>query len=709
MARGDKSRSVRKDAPLDAGRQDVVLPQSRRFFTASGNSGGERTARALTNALGIGVEAYAAKLGRDNVKGTAQAVNEAASGGDRDEDNLNKGYNEAFDQVEASNDLALFASELPEMLDKEGWQDLPEDQAQARIDEYFAEQLVGINPDSVYGKIVAEGILKQNAQLLDVHRGYKSEQAQQERRIMVDNELRSDYELDGTIDHAKLMDRLGKLVPGPGGRMTYLESVFDLAEDQGDVSIIDSIPESFPDGTPTGITDPNMEKLFDTARSNAHSVAVARKKAADDKWELDNQTTLAKLHARDFNDAAAADPRVLDRIAAGGELGPNGEPRRYTEDQQFQLYKQFSKAHEGAADQALILRDWVNGDGIGYSQNEVDAAHMGFVNAVRENLPTELEGASEDDINDYITTLSLERSVVNGKLPSVYRDQLKVNLSNPEKFKQASEMYQKLEAQRPGFAETQIGNAQSRKLYAYNRILADVNGSEDKAIELMGSHDAGRNAKFNAEIGKVNKLAVETIVDSMPGYGDYATTSRLQALVNEEVRFYVDAGFEPETAAAYAIEHIQRRTRRAGDHVYPADAGWGNDPQGVYDFQIENEAAHRGIDADRLSIIPTADPKIVRFVDSENALPETKLHEIEQLATDFEAFNSAGEQQRAESYRTSTSAMKKEAEARAFDTRYPPNPWGEPGMRAHMTKLNREAWAAMSPEKKQRLIQDEMK
>ena len=112
MARGDQTRSVRKDAPLDAGRADVVLPQSRRFFTASGSNQGQRTARALTDALGLGVDVYADVLEGRNVKGAARAAQEAAAGGERSETDTNKGYNDAFDQVEASNDLAEFASEL---------------------------------------------------------------------------------------------------------------------------------------------------------------------------------------------------------------------------------------------------------------------------------------------------------------------------------------------------------------------------------------------------------------------------------------------------------------------------------------------------------------------------------------------------------------------------------------------------------------------
>ena len=710
MARGDQQRGVRRDPDLREGRRDVVLQESRRFFTARGSDQGVRQARALQQALGIGVEAYAGVLERRNIKGGAQAVQEAATGEDRDIHNTNKGYNETYDQVEAANDLALFSSELPRMLDAEGWSDLPEDMAQERIDNYFAGQLEGINPDSLYGKIVAEGILKQNAQLLDVHRKFQAEKAQQERRIMVTNEARSDYELDGTIDHEKLMKRLHTLVPGPGGRLTYVEAVIDIAEEYGAPELIESIPEYFPSGDPTGVTDQKFkDAVIDPGLSKARATKLRNDKAAVEKWKLDNQTTLAKMWSADTKMAEQGDARVLPNIAEGGTEGPNGEPRRYTREQQKTLYDKFLDASEKNDDDAILLTDWVNGDAVGYTQNEVDAAHVKYVEAIKANLPVEIEKGGEDAINDYITTLSLERGVVNGKLPSVYRDQLKVNLSNPDKFKQAAEMYSVLEAQRAGFAETQIGDAQSRKLYAYNRYLAETGGNEDNAVELMGTHEAGRNARFNAEIGKTNIKVVADISNSMPGWGDYATTSRLQRLVNDEVRFYVDMGFEPEMAGEYAIEHIQRRTRRAGDHVYAADAGWGNEPQAVYEYTLQNEAEHRGVDVETLDIIPTGDPTRVRFTSVDHPLPETKTYPITIFAEDYERFNSQQEQQRAELYDTSSAEKLAEADKRAFARRFPYESFVEPGERTSLSKMHRERWEAMPADQKKRLVQNELK
>jgi hypothetical protein len=692
------------------GRRDVVIQESRRFFSAHGNDSAVRQARALGDAIGFGTEFLEMHLEKKNVKGAARAAQEAASGGDRRGEDTNKGYNEMFDEIEATNDLAGFARELPEMLEKEGWADLSPADAQKRIDQYYESQLAGINPESTYGKLVATGILKQNKVLLDAHAQVQAEKGQQERRIMIGDATRAEYELTGTLDHEKLMKRLHTMVPGPGGRMAYLESVFDLAEQTGNVDIIDSIPDSFPGGDPTGKTDPNFDHLFNEAKSKAHATAVANQKAADDAWKTKNQTTLANLHAVDTKMAENGDGRVLANIASGGERGPDGTPKRYTEGQQKTLYDKYYDAIEKGEDNRVILRDWMNGDGIGYSQAEVDAAHVEFVGLMQENVPESVQAAGEEAVNDWITAVSLERGVVNGKLPSVYKDQLKVNLSNPEKFVQAAEMYAMLEAKSPGFAETQINSAkQSAKLYAYNRYLADTGGNEQKALELMGNHEAGRNGRYNKEIGEVNKTTMDTLVSLKPALtSDYPTTARLMRLIDEETRFYVDMGFEPEIAGEYAAEHITHRMRRAGDHIYAADAGWGNEPQGVYDFAIENEAAHRGVDADQLQLIPTADPKRVRFVQEGATLPETTTYPIT-FFTDLHAQKSnADRNQREAAYEASSADKIKAAEERAYNRRFPPNPYMEPGQRQTIEKITKERWAEMDPEQKQRLIEDEI-
>jgi len=708
MARGDRQRTVRQKDDFRQGRRDVVLQESRRFFTSQGNTQSIRQAKALTAALNVGVEAYAGSLERKNVKGEARAVQEAAAGGERQETDANKGYNDTFDTIEAENDLASFAAELPQILQEKGWADMGEEDAQGIIDNYYAGQLAGINPDSVYGKTVAAGILEQNKELLKTHRIVEMEKAQQERRIMVFDAVRSEYETTGTIDHVKLMKRLKIMVPGPGGRATYLESVFQLSEEFGAPELIETIPDYFPGGDPTGKTDPNMDDLFQQKLEKAQAVQTANLKAADDAFNLANRNDIARIHALDTKMAENGDARVLPNIEAGTKRGPDNEPAMYSREQANALYDAFLDSTEQNADNDILLDDYINGQAVGESQAGIDAAHVMLVDLLKNNIPDEVSAQGDDAIEAYVLRASLDRGVVNGKLPSTFKQQMNVNLSNPDKFQDAAEMYTIVETIEPGFVETQLNDKQSAKLYAYNRYLVDTKGNAQQAIELMGTHEHGRNSQFNTEIGKVNKDTTLKIVEERVGPIDFATTSRLRALVDQETRFYVDAGFEPEDAGEAAFNHIMARTRRAGDHLYAPDAGWGNKPQLVYDFAIENEAAHRGIPAKRLEIIPTGDPERVRFRDKDFLVPEPKTYPISFFADLQRQKASEYNEQRSLALETSTDEMMVEAEKRAFIRRFPYRTYAGTEERAYLYTQDRKRWVAMDPVKKERLIADEL-
>lgn len=706
MPRDTRERSVRRDPGLRDNVRDVRLQQNRRFFTPRGNDEAVRNARALQNALGVGINEYANVLEDRNVAGDARALQEAAAGGERNPEDDNKGYNEAFDRVEAVNDLEAFGSELPELLRQNNWLDLDEESAQAIIDEYYAGQLQGINPESVYGKRVAAGILEQNSTLIEAHRKFKAEEAEQERRILVYNAAKAGYDPETGMDHGQLMADLKELVPGPGGRMTYLEAVFDIAEEMGDPEIVDSIPERFPSGDPTGVTDPNMKDLFDNARAKALSVRQARAAALDESIKTAERNKRAALHAADKQLADAGDGRVLTNIADGTKRGPNGEPARYSEAQATALYDRYFNALGKQSDNSLMVEEYATGNAIGYSQTEIDQAHDAFVDVMMAQKP---EDVDEAEWQDRVRTVSLERAVVNGTLPSVYKAQLSVNLSNPEKFKQAAELYEQLQAQEAGFAETQINNAQSRKLDAYGRMLQETGGDENRAIELLKAFEPGRSTSMNKEIGTAVEEVSEMLADTKPGWGDYANNARLKSQVADEVRFYVDSGFEPEVAAKYAFEHMSRRYVRAGDFLYAKDAGWGQDPQATYNWAIANEASHRGVDPDTLTLVPTGDEKLVRFQHEDEVLPSGKPMRIDLIGQDYLRFTNESYLNRLEQYDTANADALKEAEQRAMMKRYPDNPWLESGERARLNAMRTERWNALNPETKQKLIAEQLK
>jgi hypothetical protein len=276
MARDSRQRSTRKDQPLNAGQRPVQLRESRRFLTSQGNDQATRQARALQQAFGVGADLTTEILNQRNEKGRSTAAFESAAGMSRDAETTNKGYAEMWDEIEAKNDLALFAKELPEVLRGADWENLGEDEAQAVIDGYYSAQLKGINPQSVYGQQVSEGIFAQNAQLLDTHRNFQLERVRQEQRVMIYNEAKNGLEIDGVVDYEKIGKRTGLAFDGAEKVTTYWEMIFDLAIDAGDETIISNAPERFPSGDPTGISDPNMAEDINTAISKARAVREGR-------------------------------------------------------------------------------------------------------------------------------------------------------------------------------------------------------------------------------------------------------------------------------------------------------------------------------------------------------------------------------------------------------------------------------------------------
>ena len=275
-----RERNVRRDPSLRDGARPVQLNESRRFQTASGFEGATRTAKALQNAFGVGTGLYTDIVEKRNTEGAEQAAFEEASGGVRGQDNKTKGYNDMWDSIEASNDLHLFSKALPEVLRGADWENLTEDEAQGVIDGYYQEQLKGINPNSVYGQKVAEGILQQNAQLLDTHRNFQLQRIHQEQRVMIYNEALATFETDGAVDYDTIAARTGVAFDGAEKMTTFWEVIYDLAIDAGDESIIEQVPERFPSGDPTGINDPRLLADHNTAISKAIAKREAGERAA---------------------------------------------------------------------------------------------------------------------------------------------------------------------------------------------------------------------------------------------------------------------------------------------------------------------------------------------------------------------------------------------------------------------------------------------
>lgn len=719
MARGDQKRSVRRDPSLREGQRDVVLQESRRFFTARGNDQAERGARALTNALGIGVDAYAGVLERRNVEGTARAAQQAATGGERDPDDPNKGYNDAFDQVEASNDLAIFAKDLPEMLDKEGWSDLPEEEAQARIDDYYSKQLAGINPDSLYGILVADGILKQNAALLDVHRTVQIEKGQQERRIMVLNEARADFENDGVIDHEKLMDRLHILVPGPGGRLTYIESVIDLAEEFGAPELIESIPEFFPSGDPTGTTDPKFKNdVIDPGLAKAHSVRTANIKAAEERHNNDFQTDRAAAHSNLTTRAKAGDASVIHDIVNGGFDGPptvqmpNGSPRLLSRAQQKTLFDQLTNSQIAGAVDANAGDLFGEGRAFGMTVTEYDNAAANFASRLNDRYANENPDWDDERREAEVLKVVLERSYRHDRLPKHITDFLNVTPSSPERFQEAVNVKRMIDTYDKTLVQRSISDRNAAFMDVYELVLKDT-GSEEAAMEVLNQYDQTLSNGRGDEITKIAEAALEELAgDSGFLPGDFEITTRDRQRAAELTKHYMNLGYSDDRAETFVVNGMRGRNTRVGGVLYPMDAGWRTGDEAA-DWYLGSVANDFFVDVEHMVMKPHPSKKGFVVIQDSNAMmpyasPEVAISEIEN------GYQRRQDEQLvalAEGSKAPVSDKLNEAEKRAFFKTFPRNDLAflEPGERVDAMRRNREAWDDMSPADRQRLIQAEMK
>lgn len=708
MSRHTRERSVRSDPSLTEGQRPVQLSESRRFFTAQGNQSGVRGARALQDMLTLGTSAYTSVLERRNERGSAQALGEAAAGGERDEDITNKGYNETYDKVEAANDLALFKKELPALLEKEGWLDLNEEAAQARIDEYFAGQLKGINSESVYGKIVAAGILKQNEELLGVYRDAAAAEDQQERRIAIADATTADYEETGTLDHAELMKRLQTLVPGPGGRKTYLEVVFDLAEEMGDVSIIDSIPDFFPNGDPTGKTDPNFEHLFDDARLKAQAKFDKNKKEAEDKFKADYQTERAMEHSGLTARALAGDASVFADIVNGGEDGPNGEPRLLQRGPQKTLFDQLIKAQLSNSVSGVNGDLFGQGKAYGMDTNAYDAAAMDWARRTTELYNREHPEWNDERVQAETLKVIIERSYNMNRVPKYIADFIDATPANPERFQEAVNIKAAMDAYDPALFQGAVSDTIASTMEAYSLALRDT-GNHEGAMEFISQRDTTRSKGRGNDIADLAQNGLNRMATD-PWLADFPITRDDIARAEKLAKHYIDLGYEDDRILDFIETGMRARNIRIDGVLYPVDSGWRTGEVAAASFLRDSGVEFFVEDPDDMIMVkhPRKNGYVV-IRDSKAMMPysspEIKISEIEDWYDrnqHMQLINMAAGSERG------ADKLLVEAEKRAYAKMFPPIEWGFEGDILARNKSTRASWKALDVDTRKRLIADEI-
>lgn len=708
MSREQTERSVRRDRQAET--RPVQLQSSRRFFTSRGDNTSVRTARALTEALGVGVGLYEDQLRTANDEGAARAANEAAQGQARSEDDENAGYNRTFDRIEAVNDLMVFSQELPGILENGAWLDKSEADVQEMIDTYFQGQLAGINPQSEYGQRVAEGILKQNQELLATHRKHKFEEARQEKRLMIYNAALEHAKVnDGDVDHETLMSDLETLVPGPGGRMTYLESVGDIAEEMAMPEIIDTIPERFPNGDPTGVNDPNLKPVFDTYRAKAQAARDARLKAAEEKYKADNQTRRAAQHSELTQRATSGDYSVLPEIIAGGEDGPNGEPRLLSRAQQKTLFDQLQDAQTEAAVDANLADLFGQGRAYGLTQNEYDRGASEYSKRTATMLAEENPDWTPEQVQAETLKLTLERSYRHDRLPKHITDFLDATPANPERFREAVNVKRMVDQYDDTLVQRSISDRNSAMMDAYEILLRD-SGDPDEALAQLSQYDRSLLKGQGKLLGEIVDDVTSELADKGFWPGSYLVTTRDKQRAQELAEHYMALGFDEDRIKRFVIEAMSARNVRVGGQLYPVDSGWRKGDEALEAY-LGASPGMEFFEEDGLEAVPHPHKKGFVVIRDPNAIlpvsaPEVRISEIEDWYDESqnEQLASAATDNQAD-----VSDLMKEAEERAYRRVFPVQVWGNSGERATIESMNRRRWDDMDPAQRERLIRAELR
>ncbi len=681
MARNDKERSTRREPDIRQGRRNVVLQESRRFFTARGSDQGVRQARALTNALGVGVDVYKDHLGRKNEEGSQLAVNESAQGGERG-DNTNAGYNETWDRIEAINDLAETRKELSNLLVSEGWDDLNEDQVQARIDGYYQSQLEGINPESVYGQIMAQGIFKHNADLLDVHRTEQTNRDRQDKRTMLGNAFNESIELASTPDELKaavdeLMVDSGVLLPGKGGRMTYMDIVRETAIAQAMPELWDHVAEKFPNGEDTGINDPKFQRDYTRPARNAAQAELDRRTAKAEKAQREATQSERALAINGLEQRArAGDVSVVDDVVAAGRDFANGDPRLLnTPSSQVAILRMLDTALAKTAVDGARTELYRSGLAYGLSDTEYDAAARQYSLEEGAKLAAENPDWDKDKLEAETMLATIERSVAHDRLPKHITDYITVTTASPERFAQAANIKRIIDSYDPELVEREIGSRVSAQLGVYEFMLRETGGDTERALEAVSQYDETLAKAIPKKVRETTDEILEDLAgDSGFWASDYDITERDRKHVDDTVTHYINMNLPLDKVIELGTDAVRARTTRVQGVMYPADFGWTGKGEMAADWYLSSGTGGDlwGKDAD-LFMEPHPRKRGVVVVRDRNAplYGSGSEHSVADIESQYTEHQSESIIRAAAGSENTLDQMTQEAERRAMNKMFP--------------------------------------
>lgn len=690
------------------------MDEHTRYINARANRNGLAAAEALKDTFVLGrklMDQKQEELNQDNV---AQAVAEAADGIDRDEANKNAAYINAWETIEAEKDYNEMESGISEALVTAGASEMDEAEVQAFITQYFQQELGGIEDisDTTYARYLAPRLLELEGTLIANHRQQQIEKTVNQHHANINANAKTAWnrELslaaqegrDPVFDYETHFNLTGELMPGDRKKPAFWETLIDLAEETGHPELLTNVPETI-NGIATKPGSRQGQEAIEAGVVTATAQRAAIQKQADDAFKREQMNNLAAAHSYDKRLADAGDPAVLSHIKAGTERGPNGEPPRYSEAQATALYDRFFSAKAGATVDAAMTNDWFAGNGVQYTQNEVDTA---VNNLVRDpGFLASMEGLTPEQQEKKIMEVVIERAVVNhpAPLPTILRKNLEVLPTNPEKFMGSIELYRQIEAQYPGQAKRMISDAAASRMARFERLTEDFGGDTQKAMEMLTSADSSLSAAAKSDIDDAAEGLAADLNDkpwSLSNYND----PNLERAMRKEIGHYVDMGYDIEQAKEAADRYFRARFTPVGGRYWSTDAGWGETPEKAYEYAIENEALSMGTDPENVDITPHPhDPKLAWVRNADSALPGYTIP-VAQLSL---VYKQAQEARFQETVEGSAADLQAEAEARAKQALVPDYIDLVSGMDL---ESKREAmWNALSANEQQSLINDQIK
>lgn len=718
----ERQRTQRQAVDLQAGERPR-LEQQRRFFSSQGNDRAVREARALERLFSQGIETYGDWLDEQNYQGKMTAEQESAEGGTRREDEKNAAYHRVWDKLEDQRALQDASNDLPNYLEENDAENMTEKQRQDLVNDFMNQRFAGIEKiDESRGYRrsrggLASGLEALEAETLGAYRQNDSVELKEQQRFDTAEAFDKAYEAqDGELtpeDYNDLMERTDAFLDGPAKHAALAEMVLDTAVRNLDESVIDNFPDNFKNGDQTFKTSSKFADEVQRARKAIWDGKAAQLKEQHEQWRLQARDDIARQHTAHKLRADAGDMSLLDELPLFAQEGPDGRPPIYSEAQLTGLYDRLFKQSGEATLTTHKAEVFGSGNALSdLSQTEYDEHYQSWKQVAMEAYKKENPEAEPAEVQAALQQAAMNLSVVNGRLPSELKATFTVNSNNPEKFKQAAEFYNYIEAQKPGWLKSKLNDKQVRDLDAYNRILAE-HGDEDKAIEQFGDYDESRLSTVNSKELELSVDAASEKVADGPFLNNYAQTPHLKDRVREEIKFYVARGYDLETAQQYAETSLKARSVWAGDYLYRLDAGWGEEPEKVYEFTRENLAKEWGVELEDVIIRPHRQQhnKVV-FQNRARPLPDADYEvPIGDLVSAYnvgmglkydaqvEAMEIAGSEE----------AMD-EAYERAFNRMYPnlSNPYLEPGERSARVKSARKAWDEMSDADKTALALKEL-